>query len=37
MTLDSLDSTERRIANERVGQAISFILGTPYIFAQEGR
>jgi hypothetical protein len=37
LPLDSADSTERRAANARVGQAINFIVATPYIFAQEGR
>jgi hypothetical protein len=37
LPLDSANSTERRAANARVGQAISFIVATPYIFAQEGR
>jgi hypothetical protein len=35
--LASSDSDERHYANERIGQAINFIVATPYIFAQEGR
>ena len=37
LALNSLDPDERRSANERIGQAINFIAGTPYIFAQEGK
>ncbi|MEZ5446767.1 MAG: hypothetical protein R3F45_13455 [Gammaproteobacteria bacterium] len=37
MNLNSAVSTERRDANTRVGQAINFILATPYMLAQEGR
>jgi hypothetical protein len=37
LPLDSLDTDEKRYANERIGGAINFIVGTPYIFAQEGR
>ena len=36
LSLDSADSAERGAANERVGEAINFIVATPYIFAQEG-
>jgi hypothetical protein len=35
--LDSSDSATRQRAHERVGQAINFIVGTPYVFAEEGR
>jgi hypothetical protein len=34
--LDSANSAERGAANASVGQAINFIVATPYIFAQEG-
>ena len=37
LPLDSIDTDEKRYANERIGQAINFIVATPYIFAQEGR
>lgn len=37
LALNSADSDERLRANERIGQAINFIVGTPYIFVQEGR
>lgn len=37
MALDSSDPPERETANRRVGTATSFILATPFIFAQEGR
>jgi hypothetical protein len=37
LPLDSLDADQKRYANERVGQAINFIVATPYIFAEEGR
>ena len=37
MKLDSADSSDRLTANQRVGQAINFIVGTPYIFADRGR
>ena len=36
LALDSADPDARRRANESIGQAINFIAGTPYIFAQEG-
>lgn len=36
LMLGSIDKEEFRIANEHVGQAINFIIGTPYIFVQEG-
>ena len=35
LLLDSLEEEERHTANWRIGQAINFIVGTPYIFAQE--
>lgn len=35
--LDSKDTKVRRAANHRIGQAIGFILATPYAFAQEGK
>jgi hypothetical protein len=37
MALDSTDSGVRTEANRHVGLAINFIVGTPYIFAEEGR
>ncbi|MDH3589877.1 MAG: DUF1800 family protein [Gammaproteobacteria bacterium] len=37
LDLDSADTTARQIANQRVGMAINFIAGTPFIFTQEGR
>lgn len=37
ISLDSSDTTERRSANKRVGQAINFIVATPYMFVQLGR
>ena len=37
MALDSQNSTDRLKAHERLGQAIDFIAGTPYVFAEEGR
>ncbi|MBT8135983.1 MAG: hypothetical protein KJO54_03110, partial [Gammaproteobacteria bacterium] len=37
LLLDSVNSDERYAANRRIGMAINFIVGTPYIFAQEGR
>ena len=27
----------RRVANQRIGMAVNFIIATPYVFAQEGR
>ena len=37
MSLDSANSDDRLEANERLGQAINFITGTPFVFVQEGR
>ncbi len=37
LALNSSDTNERRGTNERIGQAINFISGTPYIFVQEGK
>lgn len=37
LLLDSIDVDERQTANARIGQAVNFIIGTPFIFAQEGR
>lgn len=37
MALNSTDDKERQAANRNVGLAVSFILGTPYLFAREGR
>jgi hypothetical protein len=37
MQLDSADAEDRLEAHERLGQAINFIAGTPYVFAEEGR
>jgi len=37
LPLDSIDTDEKHYANGRIGQAINFIVATPYIFAQEGR
>ncbi len=35
--LDSTDSSMRARANQRIGQAINFIVGTPFLFAEEGK
>ncbi|KHD07704.1 hypothetical protein PN36_15925 [Candidatus Thiomargarita nelsonii] len=37
MTLKGFGDPELQEANRRIGFAVSFIVGTPYIFAQEGR
>ncbi len=37
LALSSSDRAARLAANARVGQAINFIVATPYIFVQEGR
>ena len=37
LALDSADTLQRKRANSKIGLAIDFIVGTPYIFAQEGR
>lgn len=37
LPLDSRNSSQREDANRRMGQAVNFILATPYAFAQEGR
>lgn len=37
MPLDSADDTARQIANRKLGLAINFVTGTPFMFAQEGR
>jgi len=37
IALGMKDEGQRQEANRRIGLAISFIVGTPYIFAQEGR
>ena len=37
IALDDADQGIRRNANARVGQAINFVVATPYMFAQEGR
>jgi hypothetical protein len=37
MLLESGYEDDRKRAHERIGTAINFILGTPYVFAQEGR
>jgi len=37
MTLKGFGDQEHQDANRRIGFAVSFIVGTPYIFAQEGR
>lgn len=37
LALNSSGPDERRGANARIGQAINFIAGTPYIFVQEGK
>ena len=37
MLLDSGYEDDRKRAHERIGTTINFILGTPYVFAQEGR
>ena len=34
--LDSTDSAERVRANQRIGQAINFIIGSPFLFVDEG-
>ena len=36
MLLDSGYEDDRKRAHERIGTAINFILGTPYVFAQKG-
>ena len=37
LLLNSADDAQRMAANSYVGQAINFIVGTPFIFAEEGR
>ncbi len=37
LLLDSSLDDDRRAANRGVGMAINFIIGTPYIFAQQGK
>ena len=37
LPLNSIDTDDKHYANERIGQAINFIVATPYIFAEEGR
>ena len=37
LLLNAADLETRRNFNLRVGQAINFIVGTPYVFAREGR
>ena len=37
LDLDSGDQNARMTANERVGQAVNFIVSTPFMLAQEGR
>ena len=37
LALADTDDDTRRAANRRVGLAVSFIIATPFIFAQEGR
>ncbi len=37
LALDSSDPYLRRGANNRIGQAINFIVGTPFMFVDEGR
>jgi hypothetical protein len=37
LALDSPTSNDRLKAHERLGAAINFIAGTPYVFAEEGR
>ena len=37
LALDSADQNTRTVANERIGQAINFIISTPFMLAQEGR
>lgn len=37
LALNSDDTKARAFANEKVGQAINFIVASPYIFVQEGR
>ena len=37
LRLDDVDDVQRQLANRRMGQAINFIAGMPFIFAEEGR
>jgi hypothetical protein len=37
LPLNATDIGQRRAANSRVGQAVNFIVGTPFIYAEEGR
>ena len=37
LSLGSGDPEKRKTANQRVGQAVNFIIATPFMFAQEGR
>ena len=37
LDLESSDQNARMSANERVGQAVNFIVSTPFMLAQEGR
>jgi hypothetical protein len=37
LSLNSADSAQRQVANRRVGQAVNFIVGTPFVYAEEGR
>lgn len=37
LALNSSDADERLRANQRMGQAVSFIVASPFIFAQQGR
>jgi hypothetical protein len=36
IALDSADTSQRVLANQRIGQAINFIVGTPFMFVDEG-
>ena len=37
VALDSADLDEKRIANALIGQAVNFIVATPYALVLEGR
>ena len=37
MALESSVANDRQKANERIGQAVNFIVSTPFMLAQEGR
>ncbi len=37
LVLNSQDKTERLLSNHRIGLAVNFIVGTPYLFIEVGR